>query len=64
MNVREWRLAEGLTIKAAAELCGVPQRSWEAWEYGRARPGVVAAQKIIEASKGRVTLEALARTVA
>lgn len=56
MNIREWRESRGLTQENAAKLCDVPWRSWWRWENGRVQPSLEAADKIIKASEGAVTL--------
>lgn len=56
MNLKQWRKANGLTIKAAAEKCGISHRTWEGWECDGHMPSLAAAEKIVTASKGAVTL--------
>lgn len=59
MDIRSWRESKGLTQEQAATLCGVPWRSWWRWEAGRVLPSLEAADKIIRASEGAVTLSDL-----
>lgn len=61
MNLRQWRESEGLSQKAAAEKCGVNQRTWESWEGRGNIPRPSAIAKIIKASGGKVTLEEVAK---
>lgn len=61
MDIRTWRQSEGLSIREAAERCGVNPRSWESWEFRGNLPSLEAAHKIIEGSKGAVTLNDLVK---
>lgn len=61
MDLRTWRLEQKISMREAAERCGVPQRSWEAWEYKRNLPSLEAAQKIVTGSGGAVTLDDLVK---
>lgn len=48
MNIKEARKAAGLTQSAAAELIGVPKRTWEDWEAERRHPPLYVEKLIIE----------------
>lgn len=56
MNLKQWRAEEGITIREAAQRCGINPRSWERMEFGYGKPSIDAAHKIITGSGGKVTL--------
>lgn len=62
MNLKQWRESEGLSMRAAAEKCGISPRTWEGWECGPHKPSLEMAVKIMETSGGKVTLSDLAKT--
>lgn len=48
MKIKEARKAAGLTQAAAAEMIGVPKRTWEDWETDRRHPPQYVEKLIIE----------------
>ena len=48
MNIKEARKAAGLTQAAAAEMIGVPKRTWEDWEGEKHNPPEYVKKLIIE----------------
>jgi len=54
-EIRKARLAAGVTQKRAAEMCGVPLRTYQDWEYGKRNPPeyvkVMIINKLMEECK-------------
>lgn len=48
MKIKEAREAARLSQAAAAELIGVPKRTWEDWEAGKHKPPKYVKKLIIE----------------
>lgn len=48
MKIKEAREAARLSQAAAAELIGVPKRTWEDWEAGKHKPPKYVENLIIE----------------
>lgn len=53
-SIKKARLAAGLTQKKAAELLGVPFRTFQDWEYGVHRPPKYTQQYIISKLLGMI----------
>ncbi|MCK1282250.1 helix-turn-helix transcriptional regulator [Bradyrhizobium sp. 61] len=55
---RSWRKAQGLSLGAAAALCGVsgknPARTWQRWETGEREPSIKAVAAVEKASRGEI----------
>jgi len=49
--LKELRLSAGLTQKKAAELLGVPFRTYQDWEYGKRTPPDYVMQLVIDKLK-------------
>lgn len=56
--LKEWRASAGLSQVQAAELVGVRQPTWCAWETGKVTPHIEGALKIARVSGGVVPVEA------
>ena len=54
-EIREARQKAGITQKRAAEICGVPLRTYQDWEYGKRNPPeyvkVMIINKLMEECK-------------
>ena len=48
MTIKEARMAAQLSQAKAAELIGVPKRTWEDWEAGRRTPPDYVERLIVE----------------
>lgn len=59
MTIREWMKADGLTAKKAAGLCGVALPYFVHLVARRKGPSLEVARRIVEASKGRITVHDL-----
>jgi transcriptional regulator with XRE-family HTH domain len=62
MTIQEWREAEGFTQEEAGARVGVKRSHWCRLESGERLPGFRTLVKIVRLSKGRVTVEDIART--
>lgn len=55
---RSWRKSQGLSLAAAAAICGVsgknPARTWQRWETGEREPSIKAIAAVEQASCGQV----------
>jgi transcriptional regulator with XRE-family HTH domain len=51
-KLKAWREAKGLNQTEAAEMVGVWQGSWSAWESGRKRPSIEQLVRLEELTKG------------
>lgn len=47
-TIKEARKAAGLTQAAAAEMIGVPKRTWEDWESERRHPPQYVEKLVVE----------------
>lgn len=60
MHLIEWRKKHGLTLEKAAEKVGAENSLFSKWERGICRPDLESACRILEGTKGEVTLTDLA----
>jgi len=55
---RSWRKSKGLSLAAAAAICGVagknPARTWQRWETGEREPSIRAVAAVERASCGQI----------
>jgi len=59
VTIKDWMEADGLTARAAAELAQVNLRYMEHLVARRKTPSLEVARRLIEASRGRVTVHDL-----
>lgn len=62
MTLKEWRRGIGITQRKAADLFGIDQAALCRWEKGDTAPSLPFAMKILDVTKGAVTLADLVRT--
>lgn len=54
-KLRCWRLAEGLSVVAAAARIGVSRQTWHAWERGDNIPPGAMMRRLFDLTGGQVT---------
>lgn len=62
MTLKEWRETEGLTQEEAGARIRVTRAHWCRLESGERLPGFRKLLKLVRLSKGRITVEDIART--
>lgn len=55
--LREWRIAEGLTLDEAAARVGTTRPVWHSWETRKRIPNTVFMPRIREVTGGKITAD-------